>query len=356
METSEPTITSIASEIASISKPAASEAGTTKSSEPASPQRENARKAEGEPKKEPKVNEVETEGEIVDERPFEANDPEIESEEVTEDDNEEESEAEEAPEKGDKQSEDEAPENVTVTLKDGTKVSLSELQDGYFRQQDYSRKTAELAQVRQQEEARVQQLEGRYLGALEKLNSQIEASNPLATLQAQWEQAESIGDIEQANRIELRMIRAKEQMAELAAERSRVAEKQQAAQTQYIQQKMNEEREKLSSAIPGFSDPAKRGEIQTQIASAMLAHGYEEQEIGMLGDARLVQMVYKAAQYDKMMSKKPEVASSLKGKAITPKAGGRPSGSEGRKQTAINDFSKKPSVDGLASLFKQNRI
>lgn len=54
---------------------------------------------------------------------------------------------------------DENPDNVTVKLDDGTDVSLSELKKGYFRQNDYTRKTQEVANARKTVEADVQRMQ-----------------------------------------------------------------------------------------------------------------------------------------------------------------------------------------------------
>ena len=54
---------------------------------------------------------------------------------------------------------DEDPDSVTVALEDGSQIALSELKKGYLRQNDYSRKTQETANLRKSLEADVERMQ-----------------------------------------------------------------------------------------------------------------------------------------------------------------------------------------------------
>lgn len=98
---------------------------------------------------------------------FDYFDPDEDTEEVEEpeatDDEPDEAEADaEEGEAEDQEAEgqdDEDPDSVTVKLDDGTDVSLAELKKGYFRQNDYTRKTQEVANARKTVEADVQRMQ-----------------------------------------------------------------------------------------------------------------------------------------------------------------------------------------------------
>jgi len=90
-------------------------------------------------------------------------DPDEDTEEVEDpeatDDEPDEDEADEAEDQEAEGQDDEEPEDVTVKLDDGSTVSLDELKKGYFRQNDYTRKTQEVANARKTVEADVQRMQ-----------------------------------------------------------------------------------------------------------------------------------------------------------------------------------------------------
>jgi hypothetical protein len=116
-------------------------AETTDNGDPASePQQDNAQAPEGQPEAEPDGQNEET-------NEAEGDEPEAEGESL---DSEQEAEI-------DEEEAEEAPQTQAFELPDGTKVEQKELLDGYLRQSDYSRKTQELAQQRQQFEQSIEQ-------------------------------------------------------------------------------------------------------------------------------------------------------------------------------------------------------
>lgn len=90
-------------------------------------------------------------------------DPDEDTEEVEDpeatDDEPDEDEADKAEDQEAEGQDDEEPEDVTVKLDDGSTVSLDELKKGYFRQNDYTRKTQEVANARKTVEADVQRMQ-----------------------------------------------------------------------------------------------------------------------------------------------------------------------------------------------------
>lgn len=82
-----------------------------------------------------------------------ASDEEAEPAEESEDQAEEEDGESEPEDEGDETAGSKISDDVKVSLKDGTEVTLAELRDGYYRQADYSRKTVELANKRKDLEA-----------------------------------------------------------------------------------------------------------------------------------------------------------------------------------------------------------
>src|SRR5205814_600069 len=57
--------------------------------------------------------------------------------------------------------------------------------------------------------------------------------------------------------------------------------------------------QKLSAAIPGWSDPETRAQIVSEIRAHALAEGFSEQEINAVTDARTVKIAYASMQRTK---------------------------------------------------------
>lgn len=91
----------------------------------------------------------------------EEQDNDVESDEFETDD--EEGEPEEVPEDNPEEGPDEPeekPEEPAITLRDGTKLTLQEVENGYMRQADYTRKSQEVANVRKAAEETAKYIDG----------------------------------------------------------------------------------------------------------------------------------------------------------------------------------------------------
>ena len=203
--------------------------------------------------------------------------------------------------------EEEEPQTFTVKV-DGKEVSvtLDELQQGYSRTQDYTRKTQQIAEVRKQVEQESQAIRAeraqyaQLLGALEQQVQQ--AAEP----QIDWDRLYQEDPIEWVRQKEL----VRENQAKYAAiqsEQQRLAEISRAEQAQSMQAFLAQEQDKLMEVLPEWKDPAKAKAEKALLIEFGQKAGFQPEELKNIFDHRVVNVLRKAALYEQMMSKRGNI-------------------------------------------------
>ena len=203
--------------------------------------------------------------------------------------------------------EEEQPQVFTVKV-DGkeVEVTLDELQKGYSRTQDYTRKTQQIAEVRKQTEAELQAVRAereqyaQLLGALEAQVQQATQPN------IDWDRLYQDDPIEWVRQREL-MRENQEKNAAIQSEKQRLSELSQQEQMQYRNQMLQQEQEALIAAIPEWKDPKKAAAEKTMLVQFGQKAGFSPDELKNVVDHRAVVMLRKAALYDQMMSKRGQI-------------------------------------------------
>lgn len=221
----------------------------------------------------------------------------------TEDASEEESEGEQSELEEDTQEEDK-PQVFTVKV-DGkeVEVTLDELQKGYSRTQDYTRKTQQVAEARKAAEAELQAVRAereQYAQLLGALSEQVKAA---AEPQIDWDRLYREDPIEYVRQREV-MRENKEKAAAIQAEQQRLAEIAQQEQMQQFQAVKAKEAQALIEAIPSWKDPAKAKAEKAMLVEFGQKMGFTPQELGNIYDHRVVLALRKAALYDQMQAKR----------------------------------------------------
>jgi hypothetical protein len=221
----------------------------------------------------------------------------------TEDASEEESEGEQSELEEDTQEEDK-PQVFTVKV-DGKEieVTLDELQKGYSRTQDYTRKTQQVAEARKAAEAELQAVRAereQYAQLLGALSEQVKAA---AEPQIDWDRLYREDPIEYVRQREV-MRENKEKAAAIQAEQQRLAEIAQQEQMQQFQAVKAKEAQALIEAIPSWKDPAKAKAEKAMLVEFGQKMGFTPQELGNIFDHRVVLALRKAALYDQMQAKR----------------------------------------------------
>jgi hypothetical protein len=208
----------------------------------------------------------------------------------------------------DGQSEEEEQPQVFTVKVDGkeVEVTLDELQKGYSRTQDYTRKTQQIAEVRKQTEAELQAVRAereqyaQLLGALEAQVQQATQPN------IDWDRLYQDDPIEWVRQREL-MRENQEKNAAIQSEKQRLSELSQQEQMQYRNQMLQQEQEALIAAIPEWKDPKKAAAEKTMLVQFGQKAGFSPDELKNVLDHRAVVLLRKAALYDQMMSKRGQI-------------------------------------------------
>jgi hypothetical protein len=208
-------------------------------------------------------------------------------------------------------------------------VTLEELQQGYSRTKDYTKKTQALAETRkavEAEKARIEeakQLRDTYAQRLEVIEKMLNQPTDNENL-AELRESDPIGyAIKVAERAE-----KDKQLQAVQAEKQRIAQQQQAEQQEQLKGHLAQEAQKLKEWIPEFRDEAKADLARKEIRSYAKSIGFSDQELANVYDARAVQTLYKAMQYEKLMKGKSVATKKVNEAPKTLKAGAaQPQGS-----------------------------
>ena len=239
----------------------------------------------------------------------EAYEPEEETAEATsEDEYVEDDEGEDAYEADDGEEYEEEPPEVYTVKVDGeeVEVTLDELQNGYSRQQAYTKRSMELAEQRkafEAEQAETRQIRDAYAQQLDQLAAQIQqttqqepdwralaetmSERDLFLYKAEWDQQ-------------------KEYQKQVQAEQQRIAAERSREQEQELRKHLEVQRTDMLNRIPAWQDEEVReAERREVITYAQKRIGFSEEEIANASDARAIELLYKAWQWDQLQEKKP---------------------------------------------------
>ena len=213
---------------------------------------------------------------------------------------------EQSEEDGDSE-EEEQPQVFTVKV-DGkeVEVTLDELQKGYSRTQDYTRKTQQIAEVRKHAEAELQAVRAereQYAHLLGALEAQVQqATQP----NIDWERLYQEDPIEWVRQREV-MRENQEKNAAIQSEKQRLSQLSQQEQMQHHQMVLQQEQEALVAAIPEWKDSKKAAAEKAMLVQFGQKAGFSPDELKNVLDHRAVVLLRKAALYDQMVSKRGQI-------------------------------------------------
>jgi hypothetical protein len=228
-----------------------------------------------------------------------------ENESGVEDAPEEES-AEEQSEESEESEEQDQPQTFTVKV-DGKEVAvtLEELQKGYSRTQDYTRKTQQIAEVRKQVEQETQAVRAereQYAQLLGALQAQLQSSEPQVDLDRLYHE----DPIEWVRQKEVLRERQEKAYA-IQAEQQRLSQLSQQEQQRAMEAHLESEKDALLAALPEWRDPKKAKAEKALVLESAKSVGFSEDDLKSVYDHRLVLLLRKAAMYDQMVSKRQDI-------------------------------------------------
>lgn len=209
-----------------------------------------------------------------------------------------------------------AADDARVRMPDGNYVAVSELKNGYLRQDEFSRKTQGFARERDAFEAQreqIQQAATQYRDRLDQVDHWLEQSKPQRPSvpydmndpetwgawgayregQAQWDEASRYWQA---------------QRQELEDKTKREDEENNRAQAQ-------REMEALYGRIPSLRDPAKQNAFVAEAARLGAQHwGISEQDVRSIADHRLFLVLKDAMAYRRLQTRKPKAKAEIEEK------------------------------------------
>lgn len=218
----------------------------------------------------------------------------------------EEESAEEQSEESEESEEQDQPQTFTVKV-DGKEVAvtLEELQKGYSRTQDYTRKTQQIAEVRKQVEQETQAVRAereQYAQLLGALQAQLQSSEPQVDLDRLYHE----DPIEWVRQKEVLRERQEKAYA-IQAEQQRLSQLSQQEQQRAMEAHLESEKDALLAALPEWRDPKKAKAEKALVLESAKSVGFSEDDLKSVYDHRLVLLLRKAAMYDQMVSKRQDI-------------------------------------------------
>jgi len=243
-----------------------------------------------------------------------------------------------------------APELYTVKV-DGEEyeVELNELLNGYSRQQAYTKRSQELAEQRkafEQEAAQTKAMRDAYAQQLELLQGQLQQT----TLQEpDWKSLAGQYSAEDLFLMKAEFDQQKENLAKVEMERQRIAQEQAKEQQVQMQEHLAKQRTEMLERIPSWQNEEVRNEERLEVIKyAQRRIGFSEEEIANASDARAIELLYKAWQWDKLKAKTPDAKKKARKAPKMAKAGqpkGKKEVASRQRRQALNKLDKLKNVD-----------
>ena len=206
---------------------------------------------------------------------------------------------------GEEEEPEEQEQQQTFTVKvDGKEVSvtLDELQKGYSRTQDYTRKTQQIAEVRKQVEQETHAVRAereQYAQLLGALQAQLQSSEPQVDLERLYHE----DPIEWVRQKEV-MRERQEKLGAIQSEQQRLSQVAQYEQQRAMEAQLASQQEALLAALPDWKDPKKAKAEKALVIESAKAAGFTDEDLKSVYDHRLVLLLRKAALFDQMVSKR----------------------------------------------------
>ena len=276
---------------------------------------------------------------------------EDEIEDVEQDaDSEDDDEADESDEDVDEdEEEDEQQFTVKIDGKD-VAVSLDELQKGYSRTEDYTRKTQALAQERKAAQAELEQVRterAQYAQLLGALQEQLQQSQQPLDMDRLREE----DPIEWVRQREMQR-ENNEKMLAIQSEQQRVNQAEQVVKQQQMQAFLQSQKERLLTVVPQLSDPKFAQAEKGRWIEAGKSIGFSEQELNGINDHRVLLALKTIADYNGMVAKRKQVSSDRpKAKTVRPGVAPRKNQSSAVKQ-AQQRLARSGNAKDAASLIE----
>lgn len=238
---------------------------------------------------------------------------------------------------------------------DGKDVEVTdeELEKGYLRQSDYTRKTQELSSKRKtfdeqelpQVRAERQQLAA-YFQQLENVIKSYQPDEP------DWETLR-LQDPDEFGRQWADWQLRQKRLTAVAEAKRQAQEKVAADQAEQFKTYLQGEQSKLLEKVPTWSDPKVARAEKARLLSYAQENGFSEDELKQVADHRALVMLRKAMLYDEAQTKKPALQQKIDAvKTAKPGSANQPSRTVTELTRQKQRLAKTGSVDDAAEVIK----
>ena len=185
-------------------------------------------------------------------------------------------------------------------------VTLDELKNGYSRDADYRRKTEELSYDKKQFMSESEKQRQDYSSKLNELNQLMSVAQQQLNTEINSADLEKLyeEDPTEAARIEHRLRRKQEKLNSAMA-------KTQSEQNKQFESFVSDQKNKLVTKLPEFSDPDKASKLKSSMKTILNNYGFNDHEISQVYDHRIIVLVNDAMKYRNMQNSKPNLAKKI---------------------------------------------
>ena len=279
-----------------------------------------------------------------------------ESEEGGDDDAETKEAEEDDDERSDEESDEDSGESgphYEVTV-DGQKkeVSLKEALEGYIRTETFHQrmnKVSEAAQIVSTENVKNQQIRDYWVKRAQDLEAEF---TQLLPAEPDWDK-EFAADPGAAHRLKKQYDAVNGKLAAFRQERTQ-QEQIRAQENARMTAELSRRGQEKFVNDHGLHDEPKRTKVVQAMRNTAFALGFNEKEVSEVFDPRMLDVLYEASEYRRIMANKPKAVIPGKGKTLTPGSGNGVIHRTGRKgiDAAQQRLAKSGSIDDAANFFK----
>ena len=234
------------------------------------------------------------------------------------------------------------------------KLPVKAVKEGFMRQKDYQRKTAELARQRETEaETRRQAIESErtaYQQNLQQMQSLLLETVAPELKDVNWNDLATNNAFEYV-RLRNRADQIAQALSKVQASQKEVSEKQQTEQAAALQKRADKAREELQEGIPGWNDAL----YQTLMKSSE-KYGFKPEEVATWVDARAIKLLHKAYQFDQLQAEKTAPAPDKKvvvaPKVVRPGTAQSSSQRQQQEQGAMKRLQTSGKLDDAAAVIR----
>lgn len=239
---------------------------------------------------------------------------------------------------------------VTAEGKEAKKLSLKELQQGYMRTADYTRKTQAVAREREELQGKIaegeKQIAKNYvdrLNAFEQLLVNVAAPE---LSKADWNKL-AAEDPSEYVRLSNRAQQLQQVMLAIKQERDTLTAREKEEQNKSRDAQIRKSLEFLQERVPGWGE-----ETYQRVLQGASQYGFSAKEIGEQVDGRYIAMAHDALKYRELQAAKPAVSKKV---AVVPKVikpGTRPAGEQDGRRAALQTLKKSQKPGDLKAFFE----